>query len=178
MGVRHPKVIELQNQISENQRILGSEFNKSSAGASADLAAARQLEAKLQAAVEVQRNKVLASNRVQDEGTKYVLELESAQSVYKRALEGYDQIMFASGGNANKMNMVSRAVPPQRATKPNKFKLFIMGIFAAIFLGVAAPVAYELILDRRIRCPDDFERGFAVPVLMEFGPITTIRSAA
>jgi uncharacterized protein involved in exopolysaccharide biosynthesis len=178
MGVRHPKVIELQNQINENQRILDSEFNKFSAGASADLTGARQLEAKLQAAVQDQRNKVLAVNRVQDEGTKYVLELESAQSVYKRALDGYDQIMFASGGNANKMNMVSRAVPPQKATKPNKLKLFIMGIFAAVFLGVAAPIAYELILDRRIRCPDDFERGFAVPVLMEFGPITTIRSAA
>jgi len=35
-------------------------------------------------------------------------------------------------------------------------------------LGLALPVAYELVINRRVRCRDDFERGFSIPVLMEF----------
>jgi succinoglycan biosynthesis transport protein ExoP len=177
MGVAHPKVIELQNQIDANQRILDSEFSNVSAGAASDLTAARQLEAKLQSAVQEQRSKVLSISRLEDEGTKYVLELESAQSVYKRALDGYDQIMFASGGHATNINFVSRAVPPQLASKPNKFKLLFMGLVAGLALGVMGPLAYELLVNRRIRCRDDFERGFSIPVLMEFDAIPA-RSAA
>jgi polysaccharide biosynthesis transport protein len=99
------------------------------------------------------------------------LELESAQSVYKRALDGYDQIMFASDSRFSKVNLVSRAVPPQTSSKPKKVKLLMMGALAGIFLGLALPVAYELVINRRVRCRDDFERGFAIPVLMEFDGI-------
>jgi uncharacterized protein involved in exopolysaccharide biosynthesis len=173
MGVAHPKVIELQNQIDANQRLLDTEYRNSSVGASSDLNSARQLEAKLQAAVEQQRTKLLAVNRLQDEGTKYLLELESAQSVYKRALDGYDQIMYLSNKSAANISVVSQATAPQLPTKPNKVKLLTLAALAGILIGLAGPVVYELFVDRRIRCRDDFERGFAVPVLMEFDPITT-----
>jgi succinoglycan biosynthesis transport protein ExoP len=91
--------------------------------------------------------------------------------VYKRALDGYDQIMFASDSRFSKVNLVSRAVPPQTSSKPKKVKLLMMGALAGIFLGLALPVAYELVINRRVRCRDDFERAFAIPVLMEFDGI-------
>ncbi len=171
LGPRHPKVLELQDQIAANQRNLTAEVKNLSAGASSDLGAARQLEAKLQTAVAQQRAKVLAISRLQDEGTKYVLELESAQNVYKRALDGYDQIMFASDNHSTNVSMVSRAVAPQKASRPNKIKLVLLGALAGIFAGLAGPIAYELLINRRVRCRDDFERDFAIPVLIEFDPI-------
>ncbi|HEY2783087.1 MAG TPA: GumC family protein [Steroidobacteraceae bacterium] len=171
LGSRHPKVLELQNELAANQRSLAKAVQNLSAGASADLLAARELEGKLQAAVTQQRAKVLAVSRLQDEGTKYILELESAQSVYKRALDGYDQIMFASDGRFSKISLVSHAVPPQTSSKPKKLKLLLVGALAGIFLGLALPIAYELLINRRIRSRDDFERHFAIPVLTEFEPI-------
>jgi uncharacterized protein involved in exopolysaccharide biosynthesis len=171
MGSRHPKVIELQNQIAANQRNLARAQANLTAGASADLVGARQLESKLQAAVEQQRTKVLSVSRLTDEGRKYLLELESAQSVYKRALDGYDQIMFASDSRFSKINLVSHAVPPQTSSKPKKLKLLMLGALAGLFMGLALPVAYELLVSRRIRCRDDFERDMAIPVLMEFDAI-------
>jgi uncharacterized protein involved in exopolysaccharide biosynthesis len=177
-GSQHPKVLELENQIHATQHNLDAELHSVSNGNSADLVAARQLEAKLRAAVEEQRNKVLGTNKLQDEGTKYEMELESAQSVYKRALDGYDQIMFATGAHIANISIVSAAVPPQKATKPNKPKLLALGVFAGIFIGLLSPVVYELLIDRRIRCRDDFERNFALPVLMEFDPIPSATSAA
>jgi uncharacterized protein involved in exopolysaccharide biosynthesis len=171
LGSRHPKVLELESELAANRRNLAKVAQNLSASASVDLVAAQQLESKLQAAVAQQQAKVLAVSRLQDEGTKYLLELESAQSVYKRALDGYDQIMFASDSRFSKVSLVSRAVPPQSSSKPKKAKLVMMGALAGIFLGLALPVAYELLINRRIRCRDDFERGFAVPVLIELDAI-------
>jgi succinoglycan biosynthesis transport protein ExoP len=177
-GVQHPKVLELENQIHATQRNLDAELHSVSSGNAADLNGARELESKMRAAVEEQRNKVLGVNKLQDDGTKYELELESAQSVYKRALDGYDQIMFASGGHMANISVVSAAVPPQKAAKPNKPKLLTVGVFAGIIIGLLAPLIYELLINRRIRCRDDFERNFDLPVLMEFERIINVRSAA
>jgi uncharacterized protein involved in exopolysaccharide biosynthesis len=129
------------------------------------------LEQKLQQAVDQQRAKVLAVTSVQDEGNKYTLELESAKSVYKRALDGYDQIMFASAGHYTFVGMVSRAVEPIKSAKPNKIKLLALDIVAGLLVGVAGPLGYELFLNRRVRCRDDMERAFRVPVLIELAPL-------
>jgi succinoglycan biosynthesis transport protein ExoP len=178
LGPANPKVIALVNQIAATRKSLSAEIATFSNNAAADLTAARQLEQKLAAAVAEQRAKVLAVRKLQDEGRKYTLELESAQSVYKRALDGYDQIMFASGGHNTNVNFISRAVPAMRATKPNKPKLVLMGAVAGLFLGLAAPFGYSFLLDRRVRCRDDFERGFGVPVLSEFDAIEPTPSSA
>ena len=178
MGLAHPKVIELQNQITATRKSLNEEIAANGNNASSDLVAARQLEQKLAAAVEEQRTKVLGVRKLQDEGTKYVLELESAQSVYKRALDGYDQIMFATGEHYTNVNFISRAVPAMKAIKPNKIKLVMLGMLFGLFVGLGAPFIYELIFDRRVRCRDDFERGFGVPVLSEFDAIKFAPSAA
>jgi polysaccharide biosynthesis transport protein len=170
-GAQHPKVLELDNQIRATQHNLDTEMRSVQSTNSADLIAAQQLEAKLRAAVEESRGKLLGLNKLEDEGTKYELELESAQSVYKRALDGYDQIMFASAGYLANIGIASEAIPPQKAAKPNKMKLLTFGILVGLIVGLLAPLIYELLLNRRIRCRDDFERDFSLPVLMEFDDI-------
>jgi uncharacterized protein involved in exopolysaccharide biosynthesis len=176
-GAQHPKVRELQSQIDATQSNLDRELSNVSNNSNAELVAARQLEAKLRVAVEEQRAKVLGVNKLEDEGMKYELELESAQSVYKRALDGYDEIMFATGGRTANISVVSSAIPPQQPAKPKTVKLLAAGIAAGILLGLIAPLCYELLLNRRVRCRDDFERGFDVPVLIEFDRIITARVA-
>jgi capsular polysaccharide biosynthesis protein len=86
--------------------------------------------------------------------------------------------MFASGGHVANISVVSRAVPPQKAAKPNKIKLLLLGVLAGIAVGILAPLVYELLINRRIRCRDDFDRDFDLPVLMEFDMIPNQRSAA
>jgi polysaccharide biosynthesis transport protein len=178
LGPSHPKIVELQNEINATRHSLDDAIKAYSSNTSGTLASARQLEQKLAAAVEEQRAKVLNVRKFQDEGTKYVLELESAQSVYKRALDGYDSIMFASGEHYTNVNFVSRAVPAMTAVKPNKPKFALMGAIGGLFLGLAAPFAYEILMKRRVRCRDDFERTFGLPVLSEFDAIKPAASAA
>jgi succinoglycan biosynthesis transport protein ExoP len=135
------------------------------------LARAKALEDKYTRAVADQRDKVLKLRNVQGEGGKLMLELQSAEAVYKRALDGYDQIMFASVGNYTNVSVVSPATPPVKASKPNKLKLLIVGMIAGLGIGMAVPFLYEIFLNRRVRCREDVERSFGVPVLMQFETI-------
>ena len=170
-GPKHPKLLAVKSQIASIQQALSTETGKLGENNSTELVRAKALEDKYERAVEDQRKKVLSLRDVQGEGGKLALELASAQAVYKRALDGYDQIMFASVGDYRNVQIVSRATPPTRASKPNKLKLLLMAAVAGLGLGLLIPLLYELLMNRRLRCRDDIERSFGVPVLMEFNPI-------
>jgi len=171
LGPRHPQVLELQSQMDATRRSLGTEVHNYSSNANSELVSARELEKKMQIAVDEQRAKVLAARKLQDEGAKYQLELESAQSVYKRALDGYDQIMFASSGHYTNVSFVSRATPPLKASKPKTIVNVLLAFVVGGFIGIAGPLVYEL-FNRRVRCRDDLERDFGIPVLVELDAIT------
>ncbi|MBI3544982.1 MAG: hypothetical protein HY081_00075 [Gammaproteobacteria bacterium] len=165
---QHPDILELQSQIAATRHSLATAVQSYSANASATVTSALRLEQNLQQAVDEQRAKVLSKGQLHDEAAKYLLELESAQTVYKRALEGYDQIMFASGGHYTNVSFISRATPPVKASKPKILTGFLLGAMAAGVLGFGIPLGYEL-FNRRVRCRDDLERHHGIPVLVEFG---------
>jgi len=172
---QYPAVQELKSQIESTRHSLASAIRSYSTNASAELGVARRLEQNLQRVVAEQRATLLAKGQLHDEAAKYLLELESAQAVYKRALEGYDQIMFAFGGHYTNVTIVSRATPPVKASKPKVLTGLALGAIAALMLGLGIPLGYEL-FNRRVRCRDDLERHHDIPVLVEFGalPMRTI----
>jgi len=118
------------------------------------------------------RRRLLDRRALQEQGEKLVLEQTQAQEAYAQALRGQDEVQFASEGNYQDVTMVSRAEPPVRASKPNKLKLFAAALAASFMLALGGPFAYELLLNRRVRCRDDLERGFRIVTLAEFGRIT------
>jgi len=172
LGPRHPAVVELNARIGLARLTLDKAKRAYSDGNATALTQARNLEEKLTRAVADQRVKVLALRQFQDEGAKLTLELESAQAVYKRALDGYDQIMFASAGNFTNVSFISRATPALKPSNSNKMKFLAVAIVAALGLGLGAPLGYELLVNRRLRCRDDFERDFGIPVLAQFDAIS------
>jgi uncharacterized protein involved in exopolysaccharide biosynthesis len=169
LGANHPTVLALKAQIDTTRSAIEAEIRTLSQNSSAEIAKQQALEAKLRAAIAEQTEKVLKLRNYRDEGDKYVLALESAQSVYKRALDGYDQIMFASAGKYNYVTIVSRAVPPQKSTRPNKPKLALLSVAAALGLALVIPFGFELLVNRRVRCADDLERALGIRVIASFG---------
>src|SRR5262249_3837431 len=104
-------------------------------------------------------------------------ELQLAKDNYAAAKRGQDQVEFASAGDYKDVTLVSRAEPPVRASKPNKMKLFMAAVVIAFGLAVGGPFAYELLLDRRIRCRDDLERSFRIQLLAQFGRTSPVPAA-
>jgi uncharacterized protein involved in exopolysaccharide biosynthesis len=177
LGPNHPQVIELQSEIDANNKSLSAALATYSSAASSDIVVSSSEVSALEKAVGAQRQKVLQDRRFRDEGAKYQLELESAQTVYKRALEGYDQTMFASTGHFTNVNITSPARPPVTAERPKPIKYLLLAAILGAGLGIAAPFAFEL-LHRRVRCRDDVERDFGIPVLAEFEASEPARAAA
>jgi polysaccharide biosynthesis transport protein len=170
LGGRHPRIIQLQGEIESTRSALQS-------GTATALSRARELENKYQSAAAEERNKLLNRRILQDQGGKLLLEEQLAKESYAQALRGLDQVQFASTGDYKDVTLVSRAEPPVRASRPNKLKLFLMVIVASFGLAVGGPFAYELLLDRRIRCRDDLERSFRIVMLAQFGPMPPPRLA-
>ncbi len=169
-GPQHPKIRELETQIAATRVSLGDEERS--------LGGTRELERKYAAAIAEQEAKVQRLREAQDEGSKLLLELDSAKSVYKQALDGFDQIMFQAVSNKANISIVSHAVAPFRPSKPNKMKLMIITLFAAIGLGICGPLGYELFIDRRLRCRDDMEREFGIPVLAQLEAVPALQRAS
>ncbi len=168
-GPQHPKIRDLETQIAATRQSLGDEERA--------ISGARELERKYTAAVEEQEAKVRRIREAQDEGSKLLLELDSAKAVYKQALDGFDQIMFQAVANHANVSIVSHAVAPLRAAKPNKLKMLLMTLVAAAGLGVFAPLGYELFFDRRLRCRDDMEREFGIAVLAQLDAVPALARA-
>lgn len=178
LGSAHPRVRELQSQIEATRRSLAAEVDTYKSNSVSELSASQDLEGKLKRAVEEQRAKVINERQIKDEGSKLQLELESAQSVYKRALDGYDQIMFATAGHYTNVNIASRAEVPLKASKPKKPKLMLLAALVSVLLAVLGPLIHELLFNRRVRCRDDVERDLNLLVLAEFDPFTVAPRAA
>ena len=85
-----------------------------------ELQRARALEAQYAAALAAQRQSVVELRDLQGQGGRLVLELESAQSVYKDALAGYEQAMFTSVDKFTNLRVISRAAPPVSSSKTKK----------------------------------------------------------
>ncbi len=176
LGPKHPDVLALEAQIAATRRSLNTAVEALSSNLTTQLSREHQLEADLTQAAAAQRAKVLHLRQVQDEGAKLQLELQSAQSVYKLALDGFDQVKFAAVRDFANVSMVSPATPPVKPTKPNKLGLFGMAIIAALAVGFAVPFVYELFVDRRLRCRDDLERAFGIRVLAQIEPTPLLSS--
>jgi uncharacterized protein involved in exopolysaccharide biosynthesis len=177
-GPQHPKIVELNAQIALTRQALADEKRALSANIDSQLTQAKSLERKYQQAIAAQEAKVLKVREAQAEGSKLLLELDSAKAVYKQALDGFDQIMFQAVANHTNVSVVSPAVPPLRPSKPNKLKLLLVVIGAALVIGIGAPFGYGLFVARRLRCRDDLERDFGIPVLAELKPVAALRRTA
>jgi polysaccharide biosynthesis transport protein len=173
-GPQHPKVKEVKAQIALTRQSLANANHATSASKDAELARTKELERKYIQAVAEQEAKVLKLRQAQDEGSKLVLELDSAKSVYKQALDGFDQIMFQAVATHANVSVVNRAVPPLRASKPNKIKLMLMALVAGLGLGVGIPLGYGLLIARRLRCRDDVERDFGIAVLAQLEAVPAL----
>jgi uncharacterized protein involved in exopolysaccharide biosynthesis len=176
-GPQHPKIRELEAQIAATRQSMADEHRAVSENNQTELARTKELEQKYKRAVEEQEKKLADLRQAQDEGSKLVLELESARAVYKHALDGFDQIMFQAVANHTNVSVVSRAVAPLKASKPNKIKLLAIVLVMGLLLGIAGPMGYEMFFDRRLRCRDDMEREIGIAVLAQLGAVPALARA-
>ena len=170
-GPNHPEVIALQSKIDSNKAALQVAQSSFMKATSSDVQVNSAEVDALEKAVAAQRAKVAQIRVYNDTAVKYELEFESAQTVYKKALDGYDQQAFAASGQNSQIRIAQRARVPVKASKPKPLKFLAGGIGAGLLLALLLPFVLEL-PQRRIRCRDDVERDLKIPVLLEISSLS------
>ncbi len=176
-GQAYPGLREVQQQVDDLRNTLTQVSQSYAVNANSSVAAARELEARLTRDVAAQRARVGAMGRLRIGASRLKLEFDSAQEAYKRALDSRGEATAVTAGKpyAN-IDIVSRATPPMSASAPKVLMIAAAGLMASLLLGLGLPLAYEL-LNRRVRCKDDIERSYGIPVLAEFRlPVRSARA--
>jgi uncharacterized protein involved in exopolysaccharide biosynthesis len=176
-GARHPRIVGLQSQIAATERALSGERGSIQSDLATQLKQAQALENQYAQAVEKQRQNVMALRNLQGQGGRLEMDLESSQSIYKDALAGYEQAMFSSVDKFTNLRVLTPASQPTTSSKTKKRLWLAQGSVAALLAALALIFAYELLIHRRLRCPEDLERGLGVRVLAQIGPIPPLSQA-
>lgn len=166
LGPNHPDIRQLQSQIAATQSSLNAELGTYAGNARSEFDSAARLERELQVAVDQEHAKVLQSQQLKDEGATYVQALQAAQTLYQRALDGYDQVLLASSGRYSNVSFVAEATPPFKASKPKTLLNLALALVVGSILALLGPFVLEL-MNRRVRCRDDVEHDLGIPVLAE-----------
>jgi uncharacterized protein involved in exopolysaccharide biosynthesis len=163
---KHPAIARLATVRANTHEQLEMAMRAVQGDAEANLRAARQVERSLAEEVARQRGGLVQDDARRDEAAQLRLALESAQVVYRRALESYDAIVFAAETERNNISVASPAAPPVEPLGGTRWRLGLLGLFCSLGMALLVPLALEL-LRRRVRTAEDLERDHGLPVLGE-----------
>ncbi|MFM7065490.1 MAG: GumC family protein [Gammaproteobacteria bacterium] len=166
---RHPAIARLAQERETTQQQLETAMLALRRDAEAELRAARQVEQGLESEVRRQRAGLVADSARRDEATQLRLALESAQAVYRQALDGYDAAVFATESGGTNIAVASPATPPVEPAGSGRLRLAALGLFASLLAALGIPLMLEL-LRRKVRVSEDLERDHGIPVLGEIRP--------
>ena len=163
---KHPALARLATERETTRAQLDQAMQSVQGDAQSKLRAARQVEKSLTEEVYRQRNGLVLEGAERDEAAQLRLTLESAQTVYRRALEGYDAVVFAAETDRKNIEMASPAAPPVEPLGGARWRLAALGVVCSLGLALLVPLLAEL-ASRRVRTAFDLERDHGLPVLGE-----------
>lgn len=163
---KHPSIARLATERATTHAQLEAAMQAVQDDARAAVRAAQQMESSLATEVNRQRGGMILEGVRRDEAAQLRLALESAQVVYRRALEGYDAVVFAAETNRNNVTVASPAAAPVEPLGGARWKLAGMGLLGSLVMALLVPLLLEL-TRRRVLTSADLERDHGLPVLGE-----------
>jgi chain length determinant protein EpsF len=164
LGTNHPQYRRMQSELDELKNKLGVETRHVATGFSTSGSVGRNKESDLKAAIEAQTKKVLALTRERDQISVLQRDVEAAKIAYDTIAKQYSQSSLESRATRTNVYLLSPAVEPLKPSFPDFFKYTLLAIALGTALGIGAAFGLEL-LDRRIRCAEDFVPMTQLPLL-------------
>ncbi|MBW3559637.1 MAG: polysaccharide biosynthesis tyrosine autokinase [Proteobacteria bacterium] len=173
----YPDMVQLQAQIAELDRQIGTEVSNIRSSIRNNYEAARRQEAALAAQVAGLKSGVL---NLQGRSIQYTIlqrEVDTNRSLYDGLLQRYKEIGVAGGVGANNISIVDRAEAPRGPTKPNKLLILAIAGVLGLFAGVLLAFILENI-DETVRSPEDVEQKVGLSLLGSIPTLARGQSAA
>jgi polysaccharide biosynthesis transport protein len=165
LGERHPQVQEAQAQLAELRLRQDAETRRVAGGVGLSGALVRQREAELRAAVERQRERVLALKAARDSGQLLQREVEQAQRAFDGVQQRLAQAELESHATHAQAQVLAPALPPLKPAAPRLPLLALLALVLGSILGVAAALAKGWREQRRQAMPQPATPGHGLAVV-------------
>ena len=153
-GEKHPDVQRVNDQITDAQRQLDQEVDKTIAGIKADYEAALDEEKQLGKDLEGQKAQATDLNRKSIDYSVLQREAESNRQVYESLLQREKELRVVSNSRANNVRLLDRAEVPGAPFTPNTRRAWLMAVLFGLGFGIAAAFAIDY-LDDTVKTPED-----------------------
>ncbi|MET3116440.1 succinoglycan biosynthesis transport protein ExoP [Undibacterium sp. GrIS 1.8] len=168
LGVRHPRYVAIEGELKSLNDRLKIESATAVAALLSNESRLQQQEKVIAADIAIYEKRTLANKIHRDVISSYQRQLDSVQKIYNAAIQKFDDLLMTSNVVISNATLMRSAELPEKQSKPLLRNNVIFGLIAGIFLGLGAAFLLEL-AHRRVRCIDDLEREFEVPVLAKVG---------
>ncbi|WP_374517180.1 GumC family protein [Undibacterium squillarum] len=168
LGPRHPKFIALQD---ERQNLV-DKLQRESATAIASLNSSesrlRQQEKEIESELAAYQKKTFENKKHRNVINSYQRQLDSVQKVYNAAIQKFDELLMTSNVAIANASVMRWAELPEKASKPLLKNNLIFGAIAGLMFSLSLSFLLEL-RRRKVRCVEDLEKEFDVPVMAQVG---------
>jgi len=155
-GDNHPQVQDARNAVADLKRRLSSETRNVTGSVVVSANINRAREAEIRASLEAQRAKVMKLKDVHD--------VENAQRAYDLVFNRLSQTNIESQNKQSNATVISQATPPPYPSSPKVRVNIMMGLIAALGLGLATALVIEQ-FDQRVRTASDAVSAIGLPVI-------------
>jgi len=163
-GDKHPQVQEARAAVNELQAKIARATSDVTGAIGVDARVSHAREADIQAAVEAQRAKVLQLKDTRDQVAVLQRDVDNAQRSYDAVYNRASQTNLESQNRQSNATVISQATTPSTPSSPKLVSVLVMGIAAAIGLGIGAALLLEQ-FDKRIRTASDAFDFLGLPVI-------------
>jgi polysaccharide biosynthesis transport protein len=154
LGPNHPQRVQLEGQLVELKQQLDQEMRLVSGSTNMAKTTGGFRESELRAAIAAQRERVISSREVRDTIAILAQDVEAAKTIYESVLQRGNQLNLEKQTDQTNVSVLSPAVEPIYAARPDKPKLLLMTIFGALAAALASAGAIEF-LSRKVRVIED-----------------------
>ncbi|HEV7822472.1 MAG TPA: chain length determinant protein EpsF, partial [Burkholderiales bacterium] len=165
LGVNHPQYLRMQSELSALKQKMESETRRVTSGFSAQSTVSTGREAKLRAAIEEQKTKLMQIRSERDQLAVLQRDVDAAKSADDAVTKRLTEQELASHATQANVAVLTPAAAPLEPSFPKPLpKILTLAAGLALVAAFAAAFLLEM-LSRRIRTPADLAAVLPLPVL-------------
>jgi len=163
-GPKFPKVVRIQAQLADLDRLIAREKLNIANQVEADYRGSRQRELLLKGALDEQKIEV---NKTAEKLVQYSIlkrEADTNKQLYDGMLQKLKEAGITAGLRSSNIRIVDPALIPLAPARPNKTRNILLSIMVGLIGGIGLSLLREY-LDNTIKTPDDIEMLVRLPSL-------------
>ena len=163
-GDKHPQVLEARAAVNQLRAKLSRATSDVTSSIGTDARVSRAREGEVQAAIDAQRAKVLQLKETRDQVGVLQRDVDNAQRTYDTVYNRASQTNLESQNRQSNATVISQATTPVMPSSPKVGSVLVLGLAAALALGIGCALLQEQ-FDKRMRTTSDAFDFLGLPVI-------------